>query len=560
MMLGPGLEPGRGRGPRQILSLLRLPVSPSERRAHYTARVRRVQAALAVALLFAGLAPAAAQLPPLGVPRGAVRFDLGGTFNDYNERYRAGTRENLAAEYATPTAGSSLFQGYATAEARLLAAVGSATPLLLGRTSAYAEVNVGTATIGAAVGLTNRLTVFANLPLVRVRTQSVVTLDSLTGNAGVNPADPVFGTSGGQAQTQAFFSDFDAAMTALNQRIQSGAYDATPAVKQLAQQTLARGLQLRGDLFATMADPATALPYLPTPGSPTGTALTGTISSLQGTLAGPLGIPGFASQPALPARRMSQFEFDRLAASPFGDVRGRINGDTATFQPGDAELGAVYTAIDRWDRGGGRGGLRLALRGSVRLPTGKLPRDGLFFDPGSGTGSVVVEGGAVADVGRGPLGLRLTGSYAVAMAGTGVRRVAPPTDPLPFYDTRRDIEYTPGSTVFLEVRPFIRLNRDAALQAVASHWRQATASAAYAGDPLEGVDPSVLALETAADRSILGVGVTYANLGRLIPGGSGLPVDGLWTFSRVLASDDGRVPASQVMQVQFRAYLRAWGR
>lgn len=559
-MLGPGLEPGRGRGPRQILSLLRLPVSPSEPRAHYTAPLRALQAALGFVLLLGGVAPALGQMPPLGVPRGAIRFELGGTFNDYNERYRGGTRENLAAQYATATAGSSLFQGYAPAEARLLAAVGATTPLVLGRTTAYAEVNVGTAMIGAAAGLTSRLTVFANLPLVRVRTQSVVTLDSLTGNAGVNPADLVFGTSAGQTQTRTFFADFDAAMTALNQRIQGGAYDATPAVKQLAQQTLARGLQLRNDLFATMAAPAGALPYLPTPSSPAGTALTGTITSLQGTLAGPLGIPGFTSQPALPTRRMSQSEFNRLAASPFGDVRGRINGDTVMFRPGDAELGAVYTAIDRWDRAGGRGGLRLALRGSVRLPTGQPPRDGEFFDPGSGTGSTVLEGGAVADVGRGPLGLRLTGSYAMAMAGTSVRRVAPPTDPLPFYDTRRDVQYTPGSTVFLEVRPFIRLNRDAALQAVASHWRQAGASAAYAGEPLEGVDASVLALETAADRSILGVGVTYSNLGRLVPGGSGLPVDASWSFSRVLASGDGRVPASQVMHVQFRAYLRAWGR
>ena len=83
---------------------------------------------------------------------------------------------------------------------------------------------------GASLGLTRAITIFGRMPLVSVRVQHASTLDGAAANAGANP---------GSAQQEAFFSQFDAALTTLSARIAAGDYAGNPATLALAQSTLA---------------------------------------------------------------------------------------------------------------------------------------------------------------------------------------------------------------------------------------------------------------------------------------------------------------------------------
>ena len=318
-------------------------------------------------------APAAAQFAPVGVPRGLVRLDLDGAFESVDRRYLDGNLQDFAADLASPALGSDRIPGLSDADARLTRITGDAgAGLDLGRLTATAQGSSSIGVIGLAVGLTSRLTVFARLPLARARVTPTLTLDSTSSNAGVNPADPVFGAVGGATQTAGFFQDFGTALTNLESRVQSGAYDADPTLKALAQSTLASATSLRDDLFGLLADPATASGFAPTASSPLGAAVLARIQALQATLAGSLGVAGFASAPALPGTRATQAELVGYLTQANGPVKGRLD-NTPLSQRGDAEVGGVWTLVDRWNDDATGTGIRAALTGVARLGTGFPP-------------------------------------------------------------------------------------------------------------------------------------------------------------------------------------------
>ncbi|HEV8149079.1 MAG TPA: hypothetical protein VGP61_02740, partial [Gemmatimonadales bacterium] len=156
-------------------------------------------------LLAAAPFPLAAQLAPLTVPKGLIRIDIGGRFDNWDKMYFGGVKRDAAGDFIRDPATGAWLPSLGETEQRLRAVTGvQALSLSLGKTSANMLVNVGTESIGAAYGLTSRLTLFGTVPLVRVRVQEVFSVDSTTATAGFNPAHPVFGsgTSGFLTQLQ----------------------------------------------------------------------------------------------------------------------------------------------------------------------------------------------------------------------------------------------------------------------------------------------------------------------------------------------------------------------
>ena len=68
----------------------------------------------------------------------------------------------------------------------------------------------------------------------------------------------------------------------------------------------------------------------------------------------------------------------------------------------------------------------------------------------------------------------------------------------------------------------------------------------------------VLAQETDAAATVVSVGVTYSNPGRLRPGGTGLPVDTGWTYERVIGASGGIVPDVHRIRARLRLYFGIW--
>jgi len=489
-----------------------------------------------------------AQLLPVGVPGGTVRVELDGSLETFDRRFHNGQRESYAADLSSPALGSDRIPILADADARIGRIIDNTSyHLNLGELTTDALADVGKGFFGLGLGLTDRITIFGRIPLVRTRVQSRMTLGSTNADAGLNP---------GEASQLPFFQDFDAALATLSSKLAAGDYNGNPAQRALAETTLADGAALRSDLFGLLADPATASPVVPTATSGTGAAVLTRIAGLQNTLASSLNVPGFSAAPALPTDPLGE---DGLMQVLTGPLALRVGQSLVTFR-GDAEAGAALTLVDGWDRGTRRGGFRAAVSGLLRFPTGRREQTDRPLDIGTSDGQTDVQIDLVTDLGAGQFGARLAATYVRQLPSNVVARVAPPSQPFVGPDRLALVRRDPGDIIAIDVRPFYRLARTLALQAGVQHWTRKTDEVSYASpaDALSGVDASVLAEETAANATLLSAGITYSNPGRFRAGGVGLPVDASWSYERVLRSGKGRVPDTHRVRASFRMYFGLW--
>jgi hypothetical protein len=489
-----------------------------------------------------------AQLPAVGVPGGTVRIELDGSLETFDRRFRNGQREPYGADLNSAALGSDRIPSLAEADTRIARIIGNPTYRLnLGALNADVLGEIGRGGFGLGLGLTNRITIFGRIPLVRSRVQSRLALTSTNADAGLNP---------GEAGQLPFFQEFDAALATLSSKITAGDYDANPAQKALAQATLTDGSALRSDLFGLLADPTTASPVIPTTTSGTGAAVLARIEGLQTTLAASLAVPGFALDPVLPAEPLTDDGLNQVLAGP---LALRVGESSVTFR-GDAEAGAAITLVDRWDRGTGRGGFRAAVSGLVRFPTGVIDQPDRPLDIGTGDGQTDIQVDLVTDFGAGAFGARLAGSYVRQLPSNVLARVTSPSQPFVGPDRLALVRRNPGDIIAIDVRPFFRLARTLAVQAGVQYWTRTADQVSYASpsQALPGIDASVLAAESAANAAVLSAGITYSNPGRFRAGGTGLPVDASWSYERVVRSKKGLVPDTHRVQARLRFYFGLW--
>jgi hypothetical protein len=520
-----------------------------------TGRGQRIGALLLLISLGTS-ARAAAQLPTIGVPRGVARFEVQGDFNSYGQRYHGGSVENYLADFETPALGSAFWPDLAPAETTIGEIIGSGTYRLnLGRVTAQSEVNVGTATFSLALGLTKRLTLLGSVPYVYSRIQPSLAVDSTSGDAGTNP---LAGTGG--CQTVPFFSQFGAALTTVQDNLNSGAY--TGSQQTLANQVLADTTLLR-QLCQVIAAPGTASPFLPTNSSQAGAVMNGQISSLQTVLRDSLSVPSFTAPVPLPDARLDAGGYQDFISDLSGPVAGTQVSENLLGYLGDIQVGAAYTLFDHWDSDNRLGGFRSALQATVRLPTGKRDSPNNFVDLGTGRAGYDLNLALTTDLGTGRVGARLVAAYSLRLPVARVRRVSPPTQPIAYLDRLTNVNINPGDVALVEIRPFFRLARTLALQAAFQYWRQGEDQVTYPtpADSLRvpgNISASLLAQDTRASGMTVSGGVTYSNPGALSEGGKGLPLEANWSYAAVIGGSGGRVPRSGATTVAIRFYHRIW--
>jgi hypothetical protein len=505
---------------------------------------------LGVIVCLAAPSVARAQLAPVGAPPGVLRFEVDGTFDSWDKRFRDGNKESLAADLSGPL-DSDRLSILAPYDAIVQRVTGLADARLnLGDLSGDAQADVSTAVLGLTLGVTRFIAVFGRLPLARARMQTTLDLDAAGANAGLNP---------GPTAQDPFFLEFDGALSTLEAQIAAGAYDGDPARRALADATLAEGDALFGDLFALLGDPGTASPFIPTGGSDAGTALVARIATLQATLGTDLGVGGFAAAPALPSEALTGSELESLISDPAGPIGIETGQSEVTFR-GDAEAGVALTLADRWDQGGRRGGFRAAAEGLIRFPSGVRPRTDRLLALGTGDGQTDVEVRGIVDLGSGNIGVRLEGGYSRQLAGDILERVAPPSQPFPARSLLASVRLDPGDVTTLAVRPFFRVARTFALIGSLERWSKGEDAVEYRSeaDAIPGVDASVLAQESDASATLVSIGVTYSNPGALRAGGTGLPVDAGWTYERILSASGGIVPDTHRIRARLRLYFGLW--
>jgi hypothetical protein len=506
---------------------------------------------LGLVLSAAGPAAGWAQLAPVGVAPGVVRLEADGALESWDKRWLDGRREGYGADLASPALGADLFPFLAQSESAIQRVTGqSAFRLNLGALTTDAAVDRGVGMFGASLGLTRAITIFGRMPLVSVRVQHASTLDGAAANAGANP---------GSAQQQPFFSQFDAAIATLTARIAAGDYAGDPATLALAQSTLAGATALRDDLFGLLSNEATASPFVPLATSTAGVALDGRVTALQNTLAASLGVGGFTETPVLPTAPLTAAELEAEVADPAAPI-GILTDQSKVVFRGDAEAGLALTLVDRWDRGARRGGVRAAVEGLVRFPTGRLARTDRLLALGTGDGQTDVEARGTLDLGGGRWGVRLEGRYNRQLAAYLVDRVAPPSQPYPARDLLAAVRFDPGDETSFAVRPFYRIANALAIIASAERWHHGSDDYAYAAgaEPVPGVDAAVLGGETDVSATLVSIGLTYSSPGVARPNSRSLPVDAGWSYERVVGASGGRVPDVHRVRARFRLYLGLW--
>lgn len=509
--------------------------------------------------LWLAAAPLAAQLPPLTVPRGHFRLDLTGSFLTADQRLRNGTTENLALDFVRAGAGSDLLGGLAAADEVLPRVTGvPGARLALGNTTASRMLTTGTGGIGLAWGVTDRLTVFGYLPIVRVKVRSTFGFDGEDALTGFNPADPVFGTGNGQVQTAQFFTQFDAALATLEQKITAGEYDGTPGLRTLAEETLASATALRGDLFTLLLGTGTASPFLPLSTSQLGTALLQRVTALQGTLSTSLAVDGFTQAPALPAFALTAEDFEGFLTNGQGPIAATL-ATPSLSSIGDIEVGAAWSIVDQLGTAGAVRGVRVAAQGLVRLRTGTLDSPTRLFDAGTGDRQPDVEGSVVGDVLFGSYGARAMAGYTLQLAGSEQRRIAPPDQPIAWADRLAGVSRNPGDILTIGVTPFVRLAETFALVGGAVWRRKGLDRVTLAdGQPeIPGAPVDLLARETDGSWTTATVGLSYSTPATVRNGRPRLPLDAGLTWEAVVASSgDLRV----VKHAGVRFWLRLYGR
>jgi hypothetical protein len=501
-----------------------------------------------------------AQLAPVGAPKGTLRMEIRGSFESADQRIFQGRTEDYLADFGSTAFGSDRLPQLRVADSLLSAILGqSGSRINLGTQRANGQLTIGTGTISAALGVTSKLTLFADIPLVTTRVQAHFALDSTSGNAGLNGALPGLGNSVDASTAATFFNNFTIALQSLDTRINNNAYSG--AQLTLARGILARGTTLQTQLAALTTDPATGSPFLPTSGSVPGQQIVAIVQALQDTLATDLAVTGFSSTPFLPTGAVTDAQFHDALANPTGPFAAFPLAESKIARMGDMDVGATYTLIDRFDQGRQLGGFRLAATGLLRLPTGQRDSPDNYLDVGTGNGRYEVGVSGTADAGAGRWGARFTGGYLLRLASLRVRRLTAPANPYPTAPLT-NLRFNAGDVLSLGVRPFYRLAGNFAAHLQADYQRIASDRTTYdrPSDVVPGVDANIFS-EGRRSALALGVGVSY--VGRAMNECQeghrcGWPIDASWSYTQVVSGTGDRVVKFRTTRLEIRWYQRIW--
>ncbi|HSJ65812.1 MAG TPA: hypothetical protein VK922_18165 [Gemmatimonadaceae bacterium] len=512
----------------------------------------------------------------LGPPRGVVRVTIAPSFETFDERFLPdGETEPLGARLTTPALGASVFPAITGTSAAVRTLSGSpGFEGSLGISSLRASTSVNTLRLGAELGLTDRLSLMASVPLVRARTELQLDVNGAGGNLGINPAllDPdlaVFNQGALDAQNAAW-SALDALIATCT------APGATDGRCPEVQANLTTLQALSADATAAAAASAALYspdaPFAPVQGGSADAAIAARLDALAAAFAAwpTLGLPLFPGAVFAPAEGPIG---SQEAPAVLGDPAFGIGIDSlvarSRFGVGDIEVGMRLLLLDSpgRERRLSPGGMhvRLAVTGGARLGTGEAPDADQPFDPGTGDGQTDLIGAAHLDLlFGGRFWTTISGRYVRQLEDRQTMRIAPPWLALAPLASRHEVERDLGDYIELEVAPRIVLGRYLSIGArYAMRDKEADRHTLATGAelPPEGLpfEAEVLDSATAYTVQELGVGFTYSTMAAKARGLARLPIEVTYQHVESLSASDGYVPKRRRDEVRIRVYLSVFG-
>lgn len=434
--------------------------------------------------------------------------------------------------------------------------------------------------LGLEFGLTDRITLRARAPFVRVRADASLGLDGSTASAGLSPG--LFG-SGVLTANRNIVDAYGAAATALTSRRDdcvndAGAHPECATILAEATQVnaaIARANQLAASIASIYGADGIGpgQRYVPMAGSPLEAAIGGIATALQDDYTrwgAPIGVSGSG----IPLGAQAPIPADELTGIYAGYVAQPMRR-TARQDLGDVDLGLTFKLFDAFPGDSARlAAARLGLRQSVsltyRLGGGNFDLPDNLIDLGTGSGHDAIALHAITDV---IVNARFWASVSLGWA-RGAEHERTLRLPLlrsvelidPIRLTR--VAITPADMFELRVAPRWQFND---YLGVGGEWRYRTRGE----DGIRAIDPAATtvipgatinygdgALQTPSDANEHRWAWTfsYSTVGSASRGVARLPLELLYTHEQSVGSSRGIVPRRWEDRVQLRVYTRLFGR
>lgn len=500
------------------------------------------------------------------VPRGLLRIGFSADYTNYDRRFARnsptvpdGHPELLGTDFTSDSAGSIMFPAIRRSEQAIGAIIGDSTYRInLGAFRTTLDADIRRFPLDLALGLTDRITLTAHVPLVTHRMQVDFQVDSTGANVGWNQAMGQLADAGNASAIATFLMELATAIDDVDQQIAAGGFGCPGSAQCLAAQAaLARARALDANLRILNGEGADAgVPsFAPLVGSAAGAAVSAEIAAVITELQS-FGASPVTSTFALPATRLGADDMNRLLSEPgLGYDALPLAFERAT-RLGDVQLG-LRVGLIQTPR------VRAVLTGAVTLPTGKTDRPDHFADLGTGDRQTDVTGGfeAAFEPARG-LGIAFGGWYTVQLADDLVRRVGPPDSPIlpAFSETlvHRDL----GNVVRLAAYPVLHLTEAFSVFGTFDYYRKAadrytSAVGTQPGAPGTQVDlfpVSSLGRESRMEAMSFGGGIRYATT--LVDGR--MPIEAGLRYRSAFSGSGGLTPKANRLTIHLRLFYNVF--
>ena len=528
-----------------------------------------VPSIVAAATILSGVTatPAAAQYPTARVlSRGVLMISLEPRYTSHDFRFDPnGNVELLGTDFTRDSAGTDLIPSLLDPRAAVRSITGdTAYVMSAGAFQSTLDADIRRFPFNFQLGITDRLTLTASLPIVNTRSQVDFVVDSANGNVGWNQAVPEGGNPTGLPDIQALQAQLEMAAASVDAQIAAGAYGCpTSTMCDQARDLVMRTRQLESDLLlltgvSTTGDPgAIPPPFAPLASSPAGQAVLAAIQSITAQLL-TFGAPAVTSTLPLPTARVSTDDFQTMLTSPnLGYEAFELDFIKYRNQLGDAEIGLRWGVIQQ-------PALRTVLSGTIRLPTGKRDRPDHFTDLGTGDRQTDLEGTIEAVWAPGSVvTLAFTASYTLQLGDKLLRRVTSHDRPIALALSQQQVSRNLGDVVRIGVFPSLRLSNAFTAYASAHYFhKQADRFSEIPEFMLLTNFPgaaTVDALEqdTRMETLSFGGGIYYrSERGRRA---AGLPIEAGVDYHAAFRGEGGLTPKFTTVKFYLRLFYKVFG-
>ncbi|MFQ5550101.1 MAG: hypothetical protein ACE5FJ_02560 [Gemmatimonadales bacterium] len=511
--------------------------------------------------------PATAQIPDARVvPKGVLSVSFAPEYKNYDSRFALnsavvpdGKEEPLGADFTVAALGANLIHTLrAPTEALRTFLADSTFNYDLGALTTDLDADIRRFPFDFQLGLTDRLTVRATIPIITTRVNSFVTLDSTNATAGWNPASLASG-AGGVTAIQNLMISLATAVGFVESQIAAGAYGCPTAptcADAVAALFRARALSATVAVVTgveTMGVTGELPPAVPLSTSPAGQVLLAELAAVESQFAA-LGAPPFLGGLPLPSGRLAADNLDQiLVNSEFGYSAFPL-ATTKLSRLGDIELGVRYQ-IASGDA------LRALVFSTVRLPTGTLDSPRHFLDISTGDRQTdIVAGIETVYAAPSNIGFAATASYTLQLSSSRSMRVTRPDQPLAVAADEFSVNRDLGEIFQFSFHPWLRLGEGVRAYTSVSYYHKGSDvwSAANGLPTLSLATAEDLGLESSNTSWSFGGGLSYRSTrsGRDRPE---LPIEAGLSYLSVFSGSGGLTPKFNRLNLYLRLYYRIFG-